>query len=220
MSPTVNSVGQLLLLAVLLAAGGVFLYRVWRLYQPLLTAQPTLRRGDEGTRARRVLTMVLGQSKMFERPAIGVAHFLIFWGFIILTLALLQVLADGLIHGVHLPIVSSRFSIALNDALAAIVIVALIYAAYRRGRIRPRGLTTQPDAWVIIGMIAGHLSSQLLAEGFAAAAFGNGEPHWSLSGAVIGRPLSALGETACKIGFVGFYWIDILLVLGLLVHIP
>jgi Fe-S oxidoreductase len=220
MAPTVNIAGQLFLLAVLLAAGGVFLYQIWRLYRPLLAAQPTVRRGDEGTRVRRVLTMVLGQSKLFERPVIGVAHFLIFWGFIILTLALLQVLADGLIHGVRLPIVSSHSYIALNDALAAVVIVALIYAAYRRGRIRPRGLTTQPDAWVIIGMISGHLSSQLLAEGFAAAAFGNGEPHWSLAGAVIGRPLSALGETACKIGFVGFYWIDILLVLGLLVYIP
>jgi hypothetical protein len=118
--PTGNIAGQLLLLAVLLAAGGAFLYRVWRLYRPLLAAQPTVRRGDEGTRVRRVLTMVLGQSKLFERPVIGVAHFLIFWGFIILTLALLQVLADGLIHGVHLPIVSSRFYIALNDALAAV----------------------------------------------------------------------------------------------------
>src|SRR4051812_29435421 len=220
MSPTVNIVGQLLLLAVLLAAGGFFFYRVWRLYQPLRAAQPTVRRGDEGTRIRRVATMVLGQGKMFERPAIGVAHFLIFWGFIILTLALLQVIVDGLIHGVRLPIVSSRAYVALNDLLAVTVIVALAYAAFRRGYLRPRGLTTQPDAWIIIGMIVGHLSSLLLAEGFAAAAFGTADPHWSLAGLVLGGPFSAIGQSAAQVGFVAFYWIHILLVLGLLIFIP
>ena len=37
---------------------------------------------------------------------------------------------------------------------------------------------------------------------------------------MLGGPLGALGETADKIGFVGFYWIHILLVLGLLIYIP
>ncbi len=220
MSPTVNLFGQLLLLTVLLAAGGVFAYRIWRLYQPLLAAQPTTRRGDEGTRLRRVATMVLGQSKMFERPAIGIAHFLIFWGFIILTLALVQVLVDGLLHGVRLPLVSSRAYVALNDVLATAVIASLAYAAYRRWRIKPRGLTTQNDAWIIIAMIGAHLTSLLLAEGFAAAAFGTGDPHWSLAGLLLGGPLTALGGTAAQIGFVGFYWVHILLVLGLLIYIP
>ena len=220
MSPTVNLFGQLLLLLVLLGAGGFFGYRVWRLYQPMLAAQPVARRGDTATQLRRVGTMVLGQSKMFDRPAIGVAHFLIFWGFIILTLALVQVLADGLFRGLRLPIISSRFWIALNDLLAVTVLVALAYAAYRRRVVRPHGLTTSPDAWIIIGGIAVHLSSLLLAEGFAAAAFGVGDPHWSIAGLILGGPLGALGQGAAEIGFVAFYWIHILLVLGLLIYIP
>ena len=220
MSPTVNIFGQVLLLLVLLGAGALFSYRIWQLYQPLLAAQPTVRRGDEGSSIRRMLTMVLGQAKMFERPAIGVAHFLIFWGFIILTVALVQVIVDGLIHGVRLPLVSSRAYVALNDLLAVSVIVALAYAAFRRGRLRPRGLTTQPDAWIIIAMIGGHLGSLLLAEGFAAAAFGTADPHWSLAGLVLGGPFGAIGATAAQVGFVAFYWIHILLVLGLLIYIP
>ncbi len=220
MSPTVNLFGQVLLLLVLLAAGGFCAYRVWRLYQPLLAAQPIVRRGAPGVQLRRVATMVLAQSKMFDRPAIGVAHFLIFWGFIVLTLALLQVLADGLIHGVRLPLVSSRVWVALNDILAVTVLASLAYAAYRRARVRPRGLTTSADAWIIIGMISGHLSSLLLAEGFAAAAFGTADPHWSLAGLVLGGPLGALGETAARVGFVALYWVHILLVFGLLVYIP
>ena len=103
--------------------------------------------------------MVLGQSKMFEKPAIGVAHFLIFWGFIILTLYLAQVLLDGILGRIFpLPIIGSRPYIALNDILAVAVLVALAYALYRRLRIRPWHLTTLPDAFVIIAMISGHLS--------------------------------------------------------------
>jgi Fe-S oxidoreductase len=60
----------------------------------------------------------------------------------------------------------------------------------------------------------------LLAEGFAAAAFGTADPHWSLAGLVLGGPLGALGQGAAEVGFVAFYWIHILLVLGLLVYIP
>ncbi len=220
MSPTVNIYGQVLLFLVLLAAGAFFAYRVWRLYLPLRAAQPVVRRGEVGTQVARVGKMVFGQSKMFDRPAIGVAHFLIFWGFLILTLALVQVLADGLIHGLRLPLISSHFYTGLNDVLAVVVLVALAYAAYRRKLIRPRGLTLFADAWIIIGMISAHLSSLLLAEGLAAAAFGNHDPHWSLAGMVLGGPLSALGPTVTKVGFVAFYWIHILLVLGLLLYIP
>ena len=109
-SPTVNIVGQLLLLAVLLGGGrnssstgsGGSISRCWPRSRPCDTANRDARpaRPDDGT----------ANPKMFEPPAIGVAHFLIFWGFLILTLALLQVLADGLIHGLRLPIVSSRFT--------------------------------------------------------------------------------------------------------------
>ena len=73
-------------------------------------------------------------------------------------------------HGLRLPIISSRFFIALNDILAASVIIALAYAAYRRLGHPPWALTTLPDALVIIGMIGGHLTPLLLSEGFAAAA--------------------------------------------------
>mgnify|MGYP000153169549 CR=1 FL=1 len=85
MSPTVNIFGQLLLLAVLLAAGGLFAYRVGRLYRLMMAAQPVTLGGDTGIRLRRFVSLVLVQTKMFDRPGIAVAHFLIFWGFIILT---------------------------------------------------------------------------------------------------------------------------------------
>lgn len=220
MSPTVNIVGQLLLVAILVGAFGVFFWRCNQLYRLAIAGAPTTVPADQGTRLARFAKMVLAQTKMFERPGIGLAHFLIFWGFIILTLALLQVVLDGLIHGLRLPIVSSRAFIALNDIFAFGVLLSLGYALYRRVRIRPWSLTSLPDAFVIIGMITGHVSALLLSEGFAAAAFGLHDPHWSLAGLILGGPFSVIGETAAKIGYVAAWWIHILLVMGLLVYIP
>src|SRR5689334_25418964 len=103
MSPTVNIVGQLLLLLVLVGAFGTFFWRLNQLYRIAISGAPTTVPGDQGTRVRRFGKMVLAQTKMFERPGIGLAHFLIFWGFIVLTLALSQVILEGLIHGLRLP---------------------------------------------------------------------------------------------------------------------
>ena len=220
MSPTVNIVGQLLLVVVLVGAFGTFFWRLNQLYRLAIAGAPTTVSGDQGTRIARFAKMVLAQTKMFEKPGIGLAHFLIFWGFLILTLALVQVVLDGLIHGLRLPIISSRVFIALNDVFAFSVLAALAYAAYRRLRIRPWHLTSLPDSFVIIAMITGHVSSLLLSEGFAAAAFGTQDPHWSLAGLVLGGPLSVFGQTAAEIGYVAFWWIHLLLVMGLLIYIP
>ena len=108
MSPTVNIVGQLVLVAILAGAFGVFFWRLNQLYRLAIAGAPTTVPADQGTRLVRFAKMVLAQTKMFEKPGIGLAHFLIFWGFLILTLALVQVILDGLIHGLRLPIVSSR----------------------------------------------------------------------------------------------------------------
>lgn len=221
MSPTVNIIGQLLLLVVLGGAFGIFFWRLNALYRLAVAGAPTTgTRGDEKTRLVRFARMVLAQTKMFEKPGIGIAHFLIFWGFIVLTLALVQVILDGLIPGLRLPLISSRVFVAMNDVFAFSVLAALAYAAYRRLRIRPWHLTTMPDAFVIIAMIAGHVSALLLAEGFAAAAFGTADPHWSLAGLILGGPFSAVGATGARVGYATFWWVHILLVMGLLVYIP
>jgi Fe-S oxidoreductase len=220
-SPTVNIVGQLVMLALIVGAFGLFGWRAARLYRLMRSGAPESRRGDEGTRVRRVVTMVLGQSKMLERPAIGLAHFLIFWGFTLLTFSALERLLAGILGGFRLPLIgNAHWYIALNDLLTFAVILSILYAAYRRLRIRPWFLTSLPDAFVILASIGGHLTAYLISEGFAAAAFGTAGEYWSLAGLVLGGPFAALGATAAKVGYVLFWWIDVLLILFLVTYIP
>ncbi len=183
MSPTGNIIGQLVLLALVVLAFGYFFWRVGQLYQLMRTGAPDDRSGDHAVRLRRFAAMVLANNKLFDRPGIGLAHFLIFWGFIIITVGTFERLIAGLLGRLRIPVIgTAHWFIAINDVLAVLVIASLLYAAYRRLRVRPWFLTTLPDAFVIILMIGGHLSAFLLSEAFAAAVTGAEGEHWSLPG--------------------------------------
>jgi heterodisulfide reductase subunit C len=51
-------------------------------------------------RWRKVLLMALGQKKMFKYPSVAVLHFIIYAGFIIINLEILEIILDG-IFGTH-----------------------------------------------------------------------------------------------------------------------
>ncbi|HEX5503391.1 MAG TPA: (Fe-S)-binding protein [Thermomicrobiales bacterium] len=221
MPPTFGLPGQLVVLLLIALAVGLFAWQVYRLYRLMESAKRTQRHGDVATRAGRVGTMVLGQSKMFDKPAIGVAHFLIFWGFILLAAGALERLAGGVLGGFRWPLFGrAGWFIVMNDLASFIVVLAILYAAFRRLAIRPWHLTTMPDALIILAAIGGHLSALLISEGFVAAAYGTAGEYWSLAGLVLGPPFGALGAGADRALFAAFWWLDILLILGLLAYIP
>jgi Fe-S oxidoreductase len=221
MAPTGSILGQLLLLALIAGAFGLFGWRLARLYRLVRAGAPEDRRGAAWPRLRRVAALVLGQTKLFEQPGIGLAHFVIFWGFIILTAGAIERLLAGVLGGFRLPLLGrAHWFIALNDALAAAVILSVGYAAVRRLGQRPWYLTSLPDSFIILAAIGGHLSALLLSEGFAAAAFGTAGEYWSPAGLLLGGPLGALGPAAAAAGYAVTWWADILLILGLLTYIP
>ncbi|HET8627889.1 MAG TPA: (Fe-S)-binding protein [Thermomicrobiales bacterium] len=221
MPPTIGLPGQIVVIVLIALAVGLFGWQVYRLYRLMESAKRTQRHGDVETRAARFGRMVLGQSKMFDKPAIGVAHFLIFWGFILLAAGAIERLMGGVLGSFRWPFIGrAHWFVAMNDLAAFIVVLAILYAAFRRLVIRPWHLTTMPDALIILAAIGGHLSALLISEGFAAAAFGTVGEYWSPAGLVLGPPFRALGLAADKALYVGFWWVDIFLILGLLAYIP
>jgi hypothetical protein len=80
-----------LFLVVLAVFVGLFVRRAWYLYGLVRAGRESAGRTDVvPVRAKRELTGVLFQSKLFLRPIPGVMHLLLFWGFLVLLPTILM----------------------------------------------------------------------------------------------------------------------------------
>ena len=134
---------SILVLLALFVAGGIFTYRVYRLLWM------NMRRGEASgpfgqwlERIKGLIVYVAGQQRLFRVPLPGIAHFFIFWGFLLLSLTILQAMIEGLVAFVNphftLPILGTFGPLALlQDFFALFVIIAVLYALYVRVSVDP-----------------------------------------------------------------------------------
>jgi Fe-S oxidoreductase len=118
----------------------------WRLYQYLWV---NLRRGRAslpikqwGERVKSVVVFVAAQLRLFRFLVPGTAHFFIFWGFLFLSLTILQAIIEGIIAFADphysLPFIGDFGPLALaQDLFAVFVTVAVLYALYVRIFVNP-----------------------------------------------------------------------------------
>lgn len=103
-------------------------------------------------RWRNLLLVAFGQRKMFQRPAPALLHLLIYAGFIIINLEVLEFVLDGLLgtHRIMAPWLGKFYPVLLNifEFLAVGVMVACIFFLARRNLLRlPRFQSTELSAW-------------------------------------------------------------------------
>ncbi len=168
-----------------------------------------------------VLLYVFGQSKMFKDPRAGLMHAAIFWGFVILTIGTANAVTGGLVQAVVAwPFggVLWTFVSALQNVVAVAVLVAIAYALWRRLVTRPERLTLSTDALIILGLIGGVVLTELLAQAFEAAAFGD------VAGAfvanVLALPLRSVDPGLASAAYVVLWWAHVVLVAAFLAYLP
>jgi len=126
--------------AIVLVAGIAFFRRnVLRLIRNIkLGKEPQLEK-DNAQRWKNMARIALGQSKMVVRPVSGIMHILVYVGFVIINIEVLEIIIDGLL-GTHRifaglgPIYD--FLIASFEILALLVIIAVVVFWLRRNIIR------------------------------------------------------------------------------------
>lgn len=90
-----------ILFVLLIAAGfGYFAMNVRKLVRNIKLGQPIDRNDNPGERWRNMALIALGQQKMFRKPIPAVLHLVVYVGFIIINLELLEIIIDG-IFGTH-----------------------------------------------------------------------------------------------------------------------
>jgi len=99
-------------------------------------------------RWRNVLLLAMGQKKMFKKPLVAVMHFIIYAGFIIINIEILEIIIDGLTgqHRIFAPLFGGFYTFLINcfEILAALVLVVCVLFLIRRNIIKiPRLVTGQ-----------------------------------------------------------------------------
>lgn len=88
-----------------------------------------------------LIKFAFGQKEMFSRPIVGALHFIVYIGFIIINIELLEILADGILgtHRLFLNFMGSSlysFLIISFEYLAVLVIISCIVFLIRRNIIK------------------------------------------------------------------------------------
>ena len=87
-----------------------------------------------------MLRVAFGQSKMVSKPISGTLHLIVYIGFIIINIELLEIVLDGLLgtHRIFAPYLGSFYSflIASFEVLAALVIISVILFWTRRNLLK------------------------------------------------------------------------------------
>ena len=94
---------------------------------------------NKSERIKNMLRIALGQSKMVTRPIPGILHLIVYLGFIIINIELIEILIDG-IFGTHRVFSSMGgfygFLIGSFEVFAVLVLIAVIAFWSRRNIIR------------------------------------------------------------------------------------
>ena len=131
---------QLLFLIVLGLAGFFIRKRVLRIKKNILLGKPNVITLGKSERLKNMFLVALGQKKMFKRIIPASFHFLIYVGFLIINLEVLEFIIDGLAgtHRIFAPYLGGFYNILMNvfEFLAVAVLVACVAFLVRRNVLR------------------------------------------------------------------------------------
>lgn len=130
-----------ILFAILLIIGfGFFASSVKKIIRNINLGVDVNCKDNPKARWKNMAMIALGQSKMVKRPIAGVLHIIVYVGFIIINIELLEIIIDGLFgtHRVFAPYLGPVYDVLIGsfEILALLVLIAVIVFWTRRNIIR------------------------------------------------------------------------------------
>ena len=222
-------VGLLITVAALAIAGR----RLWWLGRLGRAGQPAPERieavrSHPGRDAEVQATEVFGQRKLLKWTVPGVAHFVTFWGFIILIFTIIEAYGDLFSRGFAIPGIGHSFTLGfLEDLFSVLVLAGLITFAAIRLRNDPKregrasrfaGSHTRA-AWFVLGMIFLVVATLLLYRGAQINTGYFPYPHGAFASQIVGHWLHPLGSGVNSVLEVVFLLGQLAVILGFLVFV-
>ncbi len=117
----------------------------------------------------RVARFAFGQKRLLDDPFSGLAHFVVFWGFVIIGFGTINFFGKGFSQRFSIPILGDSLRVPfmfLLDFFSFLVILGVIGFAVKRYVIRPKRLTQSPGAALILVLIAALMLFDLFSDAF------------------------------------------------------
>ncbi|MFT6209438.1 MAG: heterodisulfide reductase subunit C [Bacteroidia bacterium] len=143
---------QILFLVMLVIGFGLFGKSAMRIRRNILLGRDVERSDNSSKRIKTTLKVAFGQSKMVARPIAGLLHIVIYAGFLLINIEVLEIVIDGIFgtHRVFAPMLGGLYSVAIGffEILAFLVVVACIAFLWRRNVMKiGRFHSTEMKGW-------------------------------------------------------------------------
>jgi Fe-S oxidoreductase len=215
--------------AFLIVAGSAFGYSGYRvniLIKMMKNHQgKTPQFGQLYDRVITTIVNVLGQKAVLKKKSAGIMHATIFWGFLIISLGTLEQFVTTLYEPASFQFIGNfAYSslVLVQDVFTLAVLLAVLYACYRRFLVRPEGLGKSTDAAIILALTGSLMVSILFMNAFHILGvnpwYGSSMPV-SEAFAHLLKGMNLEANTYANLSTL-FKWIHMCIVLGFAVYIP
>ena len=95
-----NLIPNIVFVVLLCIGGGFFIYNCKKLIRNIRLGKPINVQDNKKQRLKNMLRLALGQRKMTVRPVAAILHIIVYVGFFIINIELLEIVIDGIV-GTH-----------------------------------------------------------------------------------------------------------------------
>ena len=129
-----------------------FIRNVKRIYRNINLGIPIDRNDNKKQRWAQMLRIAFGQSKMIDKPIVGILHIVVYLGFLVINIELLEILFDGFFgtHRAFAPYLGPfyNFLIGFFEIFALLVIISVVIFWIRRNILTiTRFLNNEMKGW-------------------------------------------------------------------------
>jgi Fe-S oxidoreductase len=213
---TINGAVFVVVLVIVLV---LFTYALVQRVQYVSVGRPEWRFDRPVTRTVGFLGLVFGQWKLFKER-VGIIHFFVFWGFIVIAFGTLQIIAEGIHPGFAFPWTQNYGFMMAKDILSLIVEAGLIVLAFIRYVYRKTRLEPTAEAGFILALIFFLILSEFFYSGISWALHYMPSRDGAFVSAAIGSWVAGASTSGLQAGESFLWWIHIVLLLSFLVYIP
>lgn len=223
-----NLIKSIVVLLAFITASGIFGWRAYKLlWVNLRHGQSTPPFRQWGERTKGLFVFVGAQLRLFRFLIPGTAHFFIFWGFLFLSLTILQAIIEGLLAFTNssfvLPLIGRFGPLALaQDFFALFVIVAVTFGLYLRLAVDPERYkgSHKSQGVMVLSFILTIMLTLLVVNGGRINLGEDPIQAWRPISTIVGKIYAGLGESAQVIIIEIAYWIHLGVVLLFLTELP